>query len=61
MIDHSLTAANAGNERKVSCVTTQLEPNVLKNPRETECGATLSAGRSFGSDLATSGANPRRK
>ena len=32
--DESLTIANAGNEWKVQCVTTQLEPNVLKNPRD---------------------------
>ena len=34
IIDQSFTAGNAGNDWKVQCVTTQLEPNVLKNPRD---------------------------
>ena len=32
-VDQSLTAANAGNDRKKRCVTTQLAPDVSKNPR----------------------------
>ena len=33
-VDQSFTTENAEHEWKVQCVTTQLEPNVLKNPRD---------------------------
>ena len=41
IIDRCLTAADAGSEWRVQCVTEQLEPRVSKNPRDGQVGVIM--------------------